>query len=318
MAITNIGYDGSVTEAQWAKLIPAAGSSQYGVAGASDWKVTAHPSLMYGINIAVGSGWGHGVYTTSDTTVSLQGTSVTTGTRWDVVVARRNWAGAGGATTFVIIPGSTTKAIPARNNNPGVLDDQPIALVQFAAGFQAPQAIVDLRVWAGAGGGMYAADLLARTYNTTPGTRMMIGDQDWISTLTSAGAQTWSQAGQLQAVQLFGYTVGLFGNPPAGTQFLIQSGTQVIVADNSGYSRVTWPKPFPNGLLYCAGVNGDEGTAGNMLFASAGSVFGTEGFGNAVSWVYSVMAASNGGTGPINRNGGAGRQHRINWIAIGW
>jgi hypothetical protein len=323
MAITNIGYDGSVTEAQWAKLIPAAGSSQYGVAGASDWKVTAHPSLMYGINIAVGSGWGHGVYTTSDTVVPLQGISVTTGTRWDLVVARRNWAGAGGSTTFAIISGTTTKAIPARNTNPGVIDEQPIALVQFASGFQAPQAIVDLRVWPGTGGGMYAADLLARNYNTLPGTRLVIGDQDWMSTINSGGSQTWTQLGQASAIQLFGFGSTLSGGtPPAGTQFLVQSGTTSATADGSGYGRITWPVPFPNGLLTVIASNGDDWVGGGsgggaVMFSGAGNaaIWGGPGLGDKNSWVYAVLS-QNTSSMFFGRYGN--KVHRINWTAIGW
>ena len=190
MAITNIGYDGSVTEAQWAKLIPQSGGSNYGVSGITDFKVTAHASLALGVNIAPGSGWGHGVLTTSDTTVSLQGAAIASGTRWDMVVVRRNWAGAGGATSFAIISGSTAKALTTRNTNPGTLDDQPIALVQFTAGQTAATAIVDLRCWS-RNGGILAKDALVLNYLTDVSTKVYIDNVEWTRALNASDVAEW-------------------------------------------------------------------------------------------------------------------------------
>jgi hypothetical protein len=318
MAITSIGYDGTVDESDWTKLMGSAAT--YGVADRSHWKVTTHATLTRGVSIATGSGWGHGVYDTSDATVSLAGATISSGTRWDMVVARRNWSGTGGSTSFAIITGTSTKALPVRNVIPGSLDDQPIALVQFTAGQSAATAIVDLRIWAGSGGGLYAQDILARDYTNGAGTRLFINGEDWVSTTDASGNQAWVRASALQSIQLFGNGAALVGGaPPAGTKFLVQSGTQQAVADGGGYSRVTWPVPFPNGLLYCAGMSGDDWATGGggVNFASSGweAGHGASGYGDRFSWVYAVLS-QDAATKNYGRIGG--KNHRINWIAIGW
>ncbi|HEX9229198.1 MAG TPA: hypothetical protein VF885_21555 [Arthrobacter sp.] len=338
MAITSIGYDGSVNEAQWSKLIPLAGSSHYGVAAGPDWKVTPHATLDRGVSIATGSGWGNGILDTSDTTVSLQGTVVSSGSRWDLVVARRNWGGAGGLTTFVLVPGSSSKSLPARNTTPGTLDDQPLALVQFTAGQSAPTSVVDLRCWA-RNGGMTARDELALTYLKMPGAQLMINGTQWNCEVDANGNPSWTTfvSGR---VPLFGASTGALGQDNingaeglrpqdlvnAGQQFMIQAGTNVNYSDHAGYARLTFQKPFPNGLLTVLAFNGDDwATGGSMMFASAGGVngggtFGSDGFGNRFNWVYSVLgqpAAYLGGSS-LQMQRIPNKIHRINWIAIGW
>ncbi|HEX9088399.1 MAG TPA: hypothetical protein VF867_12835, partial [Arthrobacter sp.] len=245
MAITSIGYDGTVDETEWTKLMGDAARSTYGIVGRNDWKVTAHPTLSLGVSVATGSGWGQGVYDTSSTTVSLSGASISSGSRWDMVVARRNWSGTGGVTSFAMITGTATKALPTRNSSPGALDDQPIALVQFTAGQTAPTALVDLRVWAGTGGGLVATEILARDYNADVGTRMFINGEDWVSGLNSSGAQTWIRISAMASVQLYALGGALLGSGATNaTQFMIQSGSTVQTTDGAGYGRITWPSPF--------------------------------------------------------------------------
>lgn len=336
MAITSIGYDGSVNETQWAKLIPLAGGSHYGVSGAADLKVTAHGTLDRGVIIATGSAWGHGVLDTNTTTVSLQGGSISSGSRWDLVVARRNWAGAGGVTSFVIIPGGASRALPTRNTNPGTLDDQPLALVQFTAGNPGATAIVDLRCWA-RNGGMMAKDDLALTYLKMPGAQIMINGTQWNCELDINGNPSWTTfvSGR---IPLFGASVGALAGPAgsnpqnmvnAGQQWLIQAGTNVNWTDNSGYARLTFQKPFPNGLLMVIANDGDDwATGGSATYCSAGNVgggggvFGQAGYGSQTEWVYAARSqpASATGSGSLvmGRHGMLNKIHRINWIAIGW
>lgn len=329
MAITSVGYDGSVNEAQWAKLIPLVGSSHYGVAGSADWKVTAHATMDRGVNIAVGSGWGHGILDTSDATVSLQGGTVPAGNRWDCVVARRNWSGTGGITQFLLIPGTGTKQIPSRNTTPGTIDDQPIALVQFTAGQTAPTQIIDLRCWA-RNGGMVAKDDLALTYLKEPGSSVSINGTTWNCSLDANGNASWASGHIVGRIPLFGASVSALAGAggtsaqslvDGGTQFLIQAGTNVNWTDASGFARLTFQRPFPNGLLTIMGFNGDDyaiGSGGLSIASSGGGqIFGTESFGNTTSWVYVLHGYANGNNdGPLIRK--ANTQHRINWIAIGW
>jgi hypothetical protein len=191
MAITSIGYDGTVTESDWAQLIPLAGSSHYGVAETTDWRVTASTTLDRGVKVGVGQGWGHGVLDTNTTTITLQGEAVGSGSRWDMVVARRDWGGTGGVTSFVLIKGTATKALPARNVDPGNIDDQPLALVQFTAGSTAPTTIVDLRCYA-RNGGVVARDALALGYLQHAGAKVMIGNVLWSRDLDANGSPVWN------------------------------------------------------------------------------------------------------------------------------
>ena len=307
MAITSVGYDGSVNETEWAKLIPLAGSSHYGVSGTNDWKVTTHATMDRGVNIATGSGWGHGILDTSNSTVSLQGNSVGSGSRWDCVVARRNWSGTGGSTQFALIQGTSTKQIPSRNTTPGTLDDQPIALVKFTAGQSAAQEIIDLRCW-GRNGGMAARDELVLTYLTEMATQIKIGGILWTRAPDQNGNPVWNSAAPDGTIGLFGVDTALQGTPDAGSPFLIQAGSVIQSTDGNGYARLTWPKPFPNGLLTVIAISGDDyAVPRGFPSGSGGPGFGV---GGKNYWTYRFLQAD----GDAFKN----RTHRINWIAIGW
>lgn len=190
MTVTSIGYDGTVNEAQWAKLVPSAGSSEYGVLGAGDWKVSAHPSIAQAVNIAPGTGWGWGVMDTTDSTITVQCDAITSGTRWDLIMMHRDWTPPGGTTTGDKVTGTSTKQIPPRSTNPGVTDDQPIALVQWTAGQTQPTAIVDLRCWGG-DGGVFAVDTLVLSYLTRIGAVVQIGTDWWVRSLDTNANTVW-------------------------------------------------------------------------------------------------------------------------------
>lgn len=193
MAITSAGYDGTVTEVQWASLIPSAGSSEYGVLGASDFNVTAHPTTAYAVNVSAGTAWGQGVLDVSDSVVTVQCDAPATGVvRWDLICARRDWRPlAGGPTTLTKVNGGTAADIPAgRNNTPGTLDDQPLFLVQWTGGQTQPTAFIDLRCWAG-NGGLSARNDLVRKYLTRVGTRVEILGTHWQRRVDTNGAAEW-------------------------------------------------------------------------------------------------------------------------------
>lgn len=144
MAITSVGYDGTVNEVQWAKLARVLGAP-YAILGANDWATTVVPGQERTISIAPGTGYGHGVMDTSDAPVTLQLPAVGTGSRWDLIMARRTWAT--NTTFFGYVNGTGTRALPTgRISNPGVQDDQPIALAFSRAGVPLVD-LVDLRVY---------------------------------------------------------------------------------------------------------------------------------------------------------------------------
>lgn len=147
MAITSVGYDGSVNEQQWAQIANSLGTRD-GVAGDGDWRVTAVAGLDRTVAIAVGTGYGHGVLDVSDASVNVQLPTVGSGVRWDTIVAYRNWQPPVGLTSFTYRTGTSSQAVAAGTlDNPGVESDQVLALVQITAGVQAPTAVVDMRTW---------------------------------------------------------------------------------------------------------------------------------------------------------------------------
>lgn len=163
MAITSIGYEGSVSEVQWASLAPYLGKDPC-VANSTAWA----PSLVSGVDrtvrLASGTGYGWGVLDTSSANVDVQLDTVASGTRWDAIVMHRDWQPTPGLSSFVKVNGTSTKAIPAGlAATPGTTADQVVALAQVTAGQQVPTALIDLRV--APDGGVYnqdAATLLGR------------------------------------------------------------------------------------------------------------------------------------------------------------
>jgi hypothetical protein len=188
VAITSVGYEGTVDEGQWARLASRLGAD-YWVEGASHWRVTPVSSADRTVRIATGTGGGHGVRDTSDSEVTVQGEVASSGSRWDLVVAHRDWQD--DLTTFEIITGTSTKQIPSgRDNNPGVVDDQPIALVRFTAGQQLPTEIIDLRCWHG-NGGVVAASTEALSYLGAVGSQVTVDGVLWVRELDTQDSPVW-------------------------------------------------------------------------------------------------------------------------------
>lgn len=151
MAISSIGYDGSVDELPWAKLGPMLGT-EYGVVDPTHWRAVAKTGADRTVQISAGTGWGPGVVDVSDAVVEKQfDVQPTAGTRYDMLVARRNWGS--NTTSFEIIKGSSNQnTLPARNQNAGVLDDQPLSLWAITFGSTVPVQVADLRVVSHHGG----------------------------------------------------------------------------------------------------------------------------------------------------------------------
>lgn len=191
MAIISVGYDGSVNEAQWADMIKKIGSSDYGVVGAGHWKVTGVPAALRTVSVAVGKGWGHGIFDEINSNVTLELDVVASGFRWDLIAMRRDWTGAGGSSTIIKVNGTSAKDIPTgRASGPGLIDDQPLALVQVTAGQSQPTAVIDLRCWGG-NGGMAAANVLSLNYLKSIGAFCTVGNRRWTCVIDSSGNPAW-------------------------------------------------------------------------------------------------------------------------------
>lgn len=198
MAITSVGYDGTVDEVQWASMVSKVGGYEYGVDKASDFAVTQSAGTRM-ISIAAGLAWGRGVMDISDAAAVIQLDAVATGTRYDLVALRRSWGPAnGGPSELVIIKGTSAKAIPAgRNTNPGVSDDQPLALVRVQAGSASIPEIIDLRVWGRNGGRLYAKNDLVRSYLTSVGTEISVDGTLWQRIVAANDVASWLKLGTI-------------------------------------------------------------------------------------------------------------------------
>jgi len=200
MAVTFIsnGYDTTstnpYTESAWAEAHPAIGLARYQVRSSMDWKVTAVAGLDRTVSIAAGRGAGHGVTDKTVENETIQLDTIASGSRWDLIVCRRDWTPTAGESKFMKINGGATAVIPGgRVVGPGNIDDQPLALVQVTAGQTQPTAVIDLRTWAGDGGGLVANDDLVRSFLNSVGTRIFITSTsiDWIRKVGANDVPEW-------------------------------------------------------------------------------------------------------------------------------
>ncbi|MBW4094579.1 MAG: hypothetical protein HIU81_03890 [Acidobacteria bacterium] len=224
MAISSAGYPGTVDSIQYAKMSSSLGASTYGVSTPDGLKVTAHPSIAQAVNIAPETTgfWGPGVFDTSDAIVTLVAEPVTSDTRWDLVVAHRDWTT--NETKLVLLKGSPAKQFPVRDEEPGVADDQPIWLVQWTAGQTKPTGMVDLRCWAG-NGGIIAKDKLALGYLARLGAQVLVGSTQWRYVIGSNNIAEWSRASVGAVVYKAADWMG--GAVPIAT---VNNGNQILLA----------------------------------------------------------------------------------------
>lgn len=328
MAITSVFYDTSagtpsslVDETKWAKAHPYIGSSSYGVAHIADFKVTAHPVTPLTVNVAPGWAWGRGVWDESDSVIPVTCTAPGVGaSRWDLICIHRDWTGAvGGPTTVTKVEGGTSRTLPAARdifeNTLGAADDQPLALVQWTYGSAQPTAIVDLRIWGGEGG-LWAHDELVLVFLETVGSTVNINGTIWQKTIGMGELPSWVKTSEQDKISAFGFGGSLDGTPAAGqTGFLIQAGSAVSYTDAAGFASITFPRPFPNGLLTAIVINGDTSIDRYRTHALNYGIAGLP-WDNGRKWgfVYSLAFANADGANQIAPN----YLHRANWIALGW
>jgi hypothetical protein len=131
MAIASAGYDGTVTQEDWAAMASFFGSDT-GVATETDLVVTGVSGTRVA-SVSPGMAWGWGVIDTLTGDNSLTFAANSSGsTRWDAVVLRRNWGT--GISTLNVVTGSSVETVPSLTVNPGSQADQVIALVAVPNG----------------------------------------------------------------------------------------------------------------------------------------------------------------------------------------
>lgn len=131
MAWTSVGFDGTITEIEWAGMAGLLGNG-YVAAGNGDCLVTAVGGARQ-VSVAAGSLYGDGVVSTNSGAETVALTTPVNG-QWYVVALRRTWAtntaalvAVAGATTTTTTPTAAPTSFPVLNEDPGVLTDQPIA-----------------------------------------------------------------------------------------------------------------------------------------------------------------------------------------------
>lgn len=141
MAINSVGYDGTINEAEWARLAPELGAGEAVVSGLNAVVLTAPDRA---VRITAGAAYGHGVRdeVTANETVTLDA-----GSRWDTIALRRDWTT--NTTSIAVVRGTGARAIAAGlNSNPGSIDDQPLYLARVGSGSSVVLELVDVRAYA--------------------------------------------------------------------------------------------------------------------------------------------------------------------------
>lgn len=190
------GFKGTVNDERWARLVPRAGSNPYGVVNANDCKVTIASGdrrVTVAPTTANGGVWGWGVFCEFAEATTLALTAPTSGSRWDLIVLRRNWANR--TVTPVVVPGTAARALPTRRTNPGAEDDQPLALARVQNGSTTVAEVIDLRCFS-SGGGCLALDELALDYLNHIGSTVRIGPINHTRMVSGTGATSWSKTVQ--------------------------------------------------------------------------------------------------------------------------
>lgn len=150
MAQTSFGFAGSINDAQWATVTRFFGR-EYCVAEPGHLRATPTAGVRR-LTIAAGTAFGSGVTTVLSTSETVDLPTPTAG-QWFLIALRRVWSL--GATSLVVVPGTTTAADPstfdyplsfpaARKATPGVEDDQPLYWVH-ANNLDATLLLVDIR-----------------------------------------------------------------------------------------------------------------------------------------------------------------------------
>ena len=299
--INTAGFKGSVNDVRWARLIPRAGSAPYGVVKVGDCKVTAAAGDR-AVSVA-GTGtdggcWGWGVFCEFNASTTLTLTAPTTGSRWDLIALRRDWNTR--TVTPIVIPGSASRDIPgARKQGPGVLDDQPLALVRVTAGSSAVAEIVDLRCWAGQT--IVAADTLALNFLDYLGTSVRVGAVTYDRVLDAKGAEVWARTtagGAIGYVRQSGFREppGNGGNiceiaiPDPGFPYHIHA--DATVEAGGGGSGTRWNLTL---VINGAGVSAARGDAVAPWFQMSGGSWAPANSSSVVA----INASRMFGSGPL-------------------
>lgn len=150
MAITGVGFDGTLIESDWSKIAGPHGvpDQSVGDASSTDWAVSPSGTVL-SATVAPGLYNRHGVLSRSTAVETVTFANPGSGSRWDAVCLLINWTT--NTVTLVVVQGTASMVVPWANMQkvPGTQCHVPLALVQLTAGSAAPTGLLDLRegVW---------------------------------------------------------------------------------------------------------------------------------------------------------------------------
>lgn len=340
MSISSYGYAaaaggiGTIDTAQWAQIAAHLGSDYSVAPYSTDSPVTPlQASVGSGdrvVSIARGIAIGRGIMDVVDAAVNVTLDAAAAGApRWYVIGVRRDWEAVPpggslptGASSIAVLGYSTlsdeasaiTAVLNARQQAPGVTkDDQPIAAAYVVNGQTSVQAIRDLRCWAGSGG-VAARSSHVLGYLNRAGSHVRINGVSYYYDFNGSALE-WRSSVNANAITLLNKGTPISGGTtiPASGVFM-QAGTVVKTSDSNGLAQVTFPTAFPTALLTVVCWNGDADIDTQVGDQLAMSRWGSA---SVASFTYAVertrFTAQNVQTVRIPN-----RQHRIDWIAIGY
>lgn len=241
MGFITAGYDGTVDETQFAEIL-----HRYSIVGADDFKATTQAGdRIVAINDGIALGPG-----TRDVATAIPNIQFATaaGTRWDLVVLRRDWQPPGGASSIEIIQGGSAKGYPALgtaatnwNRRPGIMDDQPLYLQEVNGTLLGQR--VDLRCWA-SHGGVFAKDEMVRTYLDRVGAEVNINGVVWSYQLGENDIAAW--------------VTHNFDGIPAGAKQIVKTGNVSLNTTGFGDAYYYFDQPFPNAMVACVGSDATD------------------------------------------------------------
>ena len=220
MAITSVGYDGTVNEAQWAALAPGLGvheTVEYGL----DATVVITPDRA--VRISAGAATAYGVRAVSDANETV---SLAAGSRWDTIVLRRNWQAApSGITTLAVVQGNSNRAIAAGiEDTPGVITDQPLYLARVVSGSSVVSELVDVRTYASK---VLAVPSLTAVPSAPVGTVVISGGRLLQRRANAGGTPVWAPVGEGEWLSYVPYWRATVTNPGMGNSSRVGRYTRI-------------------------------------------------------------------------------------------
>ena len=146
MTISGVGFDGTVAEADWARLSGPQGIPDQTIPGQSttDYQVTLSTTAL-SATVTPGIYNRHGILAKSTATETVTFSNPASGSRYDAVCLLIDWTT--NTVSLVVVQGTTTPAIPWASllKTPGTQAHVPLALVKLTSGNAAPVSRTDLR-----------------------------------------------------------------------------------------------------------------------------------------------------------------------------